>query len=155
MVKNIDDWQWSSYPAMMGDALAPQWLETDWLLSQFGKSRKVTRRKYKNFVREGLGLPPVWDALKSQIYLGSETFVEDLQAIYGKKNDDKDLKEIPRLQRRPIAKPLSWYEQKYKGRDEAIAQAYFSADYTMKEISAWFKVHYSTVSRAVRKAENN
>ena len=155
MVKNIDDWQWSSYPAMMGDALAPQWLETDWLLSQFGKSRKVTRRKYKNFVREGLGLPPVWDALKSQIYLGSETFVADLQAIYDKNKDDHDLKEIPRLQRRPIAKPLSWYEQKYKGRDEAIAQAYFSADYTMKEISVWFKVHYSTVSRAVRKAENN
>jgi REP element-mobilizing transposase RayT len=57
MVKNIDDWPWSSYPAMMGDALAPQWLETDWLLRQFGKSRKVTRRKYKNFVHDGLGLP--------------------------------------------------------------------------------------------------
>ncbi len=155
MVKNIDDWQWSSYPAMMGDALAPQWLETDWLLSQFGKSRKVARRKYKNFVREGLGLPQVWDALKSQIYLGSETFVEDLQAIYDKKKEDHDLKEIPRLQRRPMAKPLAWYEQNYKGRDEAIAQAYFSADYTMKEISVWFKVHYSTVSRAVKKAENS
>jgi hypothetical protein len=46
--------------------------------------------------------------LKSQIYLGSETFVEDLQAIYGKKKDDHDLKEIPRLQRRPMAKPLAW-----------------------------------------------
>lgn len=65
------------------------------------------------------------------------------------------LKEIPRLQRRPIAKPLSWYEQNYKGRDEAIAHAYFSADYTMKKISVWFKGHDSTVSRAVKKAEKS
>lgn len=57
------------------------------------------------------------------------------------------------MQRRPMAKPLAWYEQKYKGRDEAIAHAYFSADYTMKEISVWFKIHYSTVSRAVKKAD--
>ena len=101
-----------------------------------------------------LGLPPVWDALKSQIYLGSETFVAELRAIYGKKNDDHELQEIPRLQQRPMAKPLAWYEQKYKGRDEVIAPAYFSADYTMEEVSVWFKVRYSTLSRAVRKAEN-
>jgi len=154
MVKNIDDWQWSSYPAMMGDVTAPAWLETDWLLSQFGKSRKVAKRKYKNFVREGVGLPPVWGELKSQIYLGGESFVANLQAIYAVQSNDQDLKEIPRLQRRPMAKSLAWYEQAYKSRDEAIAQAYFSGDYTMKEISVCFEVHYSTVSRAVKKAEN-
>jgi len=154
MVKNIDDWQWSSYPAMMGDVVVPEWLETDWLLSQFGKSRKVSRRKYKNFVREGIGLLPVWGELKSQIFLGGETFVENLQAIYAVQSNDQDLKEIPRLQRRPMAKSLTWYEQAYESRDEAIAQAYFSGDYTMKEISLCFDVHYSTVSRAVKKAEN-
>ena len=154
MVKNIDDWQWSSYPAMMGDVVVPEWLETDWLLSQFGKSRKVSRRKYKNFVREGIGLLPVWGELKSQIFLGGETFVENLQAIYAVQSNDQDLKEIPRLQRRPMAKSLTWYEQAYESRDEVIAQAYFSGDYTMKEISLCFDVHYSTVSRAVKKAEN-
>ena len=154
MVKNIDDWQWSSYPAMMGDVVVPEWLETDWLLSQFRKSRKVSRRKYKNFVREGIGLLPVWGELKSQIFLGGETFVENLQAIYAVQSNDQDLKEIPRLQRRPMAKSLTWYEQAYESRDEVIAQAYFSGDYTMKEISLCFDVHYSTVSRAVKKAEN-
>jgi len=139
---------------MMGDVTAPAWLETDWLLSQFGKSRKVAKREYKNFVREGVGLPPVWGKLKSQIYLGGESFVANLQAIYAVQSNDQDLNEIPRLQRRPIAKSLAWYEQAYESRDEAIAQAYFSGDYTMKEISVCFEVHYSTVSRAVKKAEN-
>ncbi|RLA19747.1 MAG: addiction module toxin RelE [Gammaproteobacteria bacterium] len=154
IVKNMGDWQWSSYPAMIGDRLAPEWLETDWLLSQFGKSRKVARNHYINFVREGIGLPPVWKALKSQIYLGDKDFVENMQTIYDQEKNGYDLKEIPRLQRKPIGKPLSWYDQTYEIRDQAMAQAYFSGDYTMKEISVWFKVHYSTVSRAVKKGEN-
>ena len=80
--------------------------------------------------------------------------MKNFPAIYDKEKSDQELKEIPRLQRRPIAKPLDWYEQTYEARDDAIAQAYFTGDYTMKKISVWFKVHYSTVSRAVRKAEN-
>jgi transposase len=55
---------------------------------------------------------------------------------------------------RSITKALEWYEKTYESREEAMAQAYFSGNYTMKEISSWFKMHYSTVSRAVRKIEN-
>jgi len=154
MVKNTVDWQWSSYAAMMGDALAPEWLETDRLLSQFGKSKKVARRKYNDFVREGIGLPPIWQGLTSQIYLGRESFVAELQASFGNNNDDLDLKEIPRVQRRPLAKPLDWYKRAYESRDEAIAAAYFSGDYTMKAIAIGFDVHYSTVSRALKKSEH-
>lgn len=154
MVKGLDDWQWSSYPAMTGDATVPDWLETDWLLGQFGKSRKVARRRYKNFVREGVGLPSIWDDLRSQIYLGDDRFVEKMQAIHDKTKRQYDLKEVPRMQRRPAAKPLEWYEQAYEVRDEAIAQAYFSGDYTMKQIASWFNVHYSTVSRAIKKIED-
>ena len=85
MVNNMDDWPWSSYPAMMGDGTAPEWLETDWLLSQFGKSRKIAREKYKNFVRQGIGLSPIWEALTSQIYLGDDTFVKNFRQFMIKK----------------------------------------------------------------------
>jgi predicted DNA-binding protein YlxM (UPF0122 family) len=68
--------------------------------------------------------------------------------------DFQRLKEVPRLQHRSITKALEWYEKTYESREEAMAQAYFSGNYTMKEISSWFKVYYSTVSRAVRKVEN-
>lgn len=154
MVKGMDDWRWSSYPAMKGDTTVPDWLETDWLLGQFGKSRKVARRDYKNFVREGVGLPSIWDDLRSQIYLGDDQFVEKMKAIHDKAKQQHDLKEVPRIQRRPAAKTLEWYEQTYESRDDAIAQAYFSGDYTMKQIASWFNVHYSTVSRAIKKIED-
>src|SRR5512137_282677 len=35
MVKDIADWQWSSYAAMLGIQPAPEWLQTDWILGQF------------------------------------------------------------------------------------------------------------------------
>ncbi len=67
---------------------------------------------------------------------------------------DTDLGEIPRIQRRAVAKPLSSFVKAAQGnRDAAIAAAFQSGDYTMKQIAEHFGVHYSTVSRVVKKAE--
>ena len=57
------------------------------------------------------------------------------------------------LQRRPMANPLSWYQEKYPDKKQAMAEAYRSGAYTMKEISEYFGVHCSTVSRAVTACE--
>lgn len=70
----------SSYPAMIGAVTTPGWLQTDWLLAQFDPQPKLARAKGMDFVRAGAGLPSVWDSLRNQIFLGSETFVAELQA---------------------------------------------------------------------------
>ncbi len=149
MVKNIAKWPWSSYPAMIGEAPIPVWLETDWLLGQFGRQKKRTMAKYKDFVREGAGLPPVWNDLKQQIYLGDGQFVEQMQKHLKK---TLNLKEIPRAQHRPPAKPLAFYQAQYQSRKAAMVAAYGTGDYTMNQIADYFDVHYSTVSRAVNNA---
>ena len=152
MVNDVVDWQWSSYSAMVGSTTSPSWLETDWLLGQFGDSRQAAIECYVNFVRAGVGLSPVWQALKHQIYLGEASFMEEVQEkmeAYGA--EDYDLKEIPRAQRRAIGKPLGWYGEHAGNREQGIVAAYLSGDYTMKEIADWFGVHYSTVSRAVKR----
>ena len=41
----------------------------------------------------------------------------------------------------------------HSSRDEGIVSAYVSGDYLMKDIADEFNVHYSTVSRAIKKAE--
>lgn len=46
-------------------------------------------------------------------------------------------------------KPLRWYAEHASDPKRAMALAYASGDYSMKEITAGFGVHYSTVSRAV------
>jgi len=120
------------------------------VLGQFASRRSRAVEKYVEFVRAGVGLPSIWGDLRNQIYLGSEAFVKRLQRRAPK---DADLGEIPRMQRRPIAKPLATYAAAEKDRDRAMAQAYLSGDYTMKQIAEHFGVHYATVSRSVLKME--
>jgi len=67
----------------------------------------------------------------------------------------EQLREVSRLQRRPLTRSLQWYEENTTDRKIVMAQAYASGKYMMKEISEWFSVHYSTVSRAVKSFETS
>ncbi|WP_338114244.1 helix-turn-helix domain-containing protein, partial [Thiorhodococcus mannitoliphagus] len=151
MVLEPGDWPWSSYRAMVGQAPCPAWLETDWLLGQFGPEPSRARAGYAAFVREGIAQPSVWDGLRHQVFLGSEAFV---QRHCVPSMPAERLREIPRAQRRPLATPLAEFARRYPVRAEAMARAYQSGVYSMREIADDFGVHYSTVSRAVRRFEN-
>jgi len=149
MVKDVADWTWSSYAAMTGGQAVPDWLETDWILGQFSAQRRRAIKLYVDFVRAGVGLPSIWDQLSGQVYLGSEPFIKGMQRL----TDKVAIGEIPRAQRRPLAKPLSHYQAKYRDPKAAMVAAYATGDYTMQAIADFFGVHYATVSRAVRKGE--
>ncbi len=97
MVNDVVDWPWSSYRAMIGHSKTLGFLQTDWLLSQFSTDRSIAVKDYQNFVRAGVGLPPVWDTLKNQIFLGKKDFVEMMQSQAILKS--ADLSEIPKSQR--------------------------------------------------------
>jgi len=151
MVNDAADWPWSSHAAVLGGpGLAPSWLEVDPLLLAFGPTRKRAVARYVDFVRAGVGLPSVWEGLRGQVFLGSEDFVAAMQQ--GLESADQALTEVPKLQRRRAALPLTEYA-KNPDRDVAMAQAYASGDHSMKSIAEHFEVHYATVSRAVRKVE--
>jgi len=150
MVPEAGDWPWSSYRAMVAEAPAPAWLETDWVLGQFGQARSRARVGYAAFVRQGVGRPSVWEDLRHQVFLGSEAFAE---RHCGSSRPPERLREVPRAQRRPLAKPLGDFARRYPDRREAMARAFQTGVYSMQEIADYFGVHYSTVSRAVRRLE--
>lgn len=147
MVAEVNEWPWSSYRATVGDVPRPEWLATGWLLGQFGRTARVAVPRYIDFVRAGVGLPSLWDNLQGQMLLGSEAFVDRMRD----RLPGGDLREVPRAQRRPMAQPLAVYSRR-SDRRHAMADAYLSGHYTMKEIAGHFGVHYSTVSRAVKGA---
>ncbi|GAB5606013.1 transposase [Sideroxyarcus sp. TK5] len=149
MVKNIADWQWSSYAAMLGAQPAPEWLQTDWILGQFSPQRRRAINLYIDFVRAGVGLPSVWEQLSGQVFLGSDRFLKRMQAM----TDKAAIGEIPRAQRRPVARPLDYYQTKHPDAKAAMSAAYATGDYTLQEIADHFGVHYATVSRAVKKGD--
>ena len=71
LIAEAEDYPWSSLRATLGLEPAPEWLETDALLARFG-----SRRRYLEFVREGVGRPSPWGA--SEEVLGSDGFIERL-----------------------------------------------------------------------------
>lgn len=149
MIERLEDWPWSSYPATCGQAPLPSWLQTDWILAQFGESRTSAIAKYVAFVHEGARLPGVWTNLQGQVFLGSEDFVTQMQTRI---IESPTIQEIPRAQWRAMAPSLTELAEQYP-RDEAMAQAYRSGQHTMLEIAKHFGVHYATVSRAVKRFE--
>jgi hypothetical protein len=50
-----------------------------------------------------------------------------------------------------LAEPLASFARRYPDRCEAMARAFATGVYTMQEVAAFFRVDYSTMSRAVRR----
>ncbi len=151
LVRQPEAWPWSSYQASIGMASTPQWLDTHWLLGQFGRQRKKATGAYRDFVMEGQGAPSPLEQTRHQLLLGDDNFIE--HCLQDK--PPMELREVPKAQRRSVVLSLAAYEQRFPNRDEAMASAYFSGAYTMAAIGRHFGVHYMTVSRAVRKFEAN
>jgi len=151
MVKNPEDWHWSSYRAMIGLTIGPTWFNSDWLLSAFDNRSGSAVKRYSKFVRSGIGRESIWSELQHQVYLGDDQFVERMQTLI---SNDRNLSEIPHIQSRPPARPIAEYLNQDNDRNHAIASAYQSGGYTLTEIAAYFNLHYSTVSTIVRKSKS-
>lgn len=97
-----------------------------------------------------VGLTSLWELLQGQIFLGSDAFIERLQDMIA---DQESLTEIPWAQRRPLARPLPEYKETIADAKAAMAAAYATGDCTLQEIATCIGVHYSTESRAIKRAE--
>ena len=150
MVTSPERWRWSSYHAIAGQALAPDWLATEWVLSQFAATQEQARTQYIQFVHDEDRQPSVWAGLQSQMYLGDDHFVARMQSHI---TAGSTLDEIPKVQRQKPHASLDDFARLYDDRRAAMVAASLSGAYTMKAIAAYFGVHYSTVSRAIRDNE--
>jgi len=150
LVRNAREWRWSSYRATAGYDESDACLTTQWILAGFAKTKSISQRRYRDFVQEGKGQPSPWQQLKNQIYLGDDDFVNDMQC---KLDPEQSLKDIPKKQKQAPVKPLTYFAERYKTRDESMAQAYGSGHYTLAQVGEHFGVSYATVSRAVKQAE--
>lgn len=146
MVRSCKGWHWSSYRATAGLEPAPSFLTTDWILSQFASLPASARDAYRRFVSEGRG-GTVWESLRGQIYFGSEAFIERHVP-----EGSSAFREIPREQRL-INRPSLAEVFANEPDDLAIAAAYRQYGYKLKDIADYLGVHYSTVSRRLRKQE--
>ncbi len=152
-VRRPEEWRWSSYRATAGldDAVEP--LAADWVLGQFARRRKPAQKAYVRFVRQGLAKRGGGAIPAGGLALGSPEFLREVRERIGERDQ---LKEHPRVQRfvdRPPLKSLlkGTALADRRAREEAVAEAYARHGYRLSEIAAHLGVHYSTVSRMVKR----
>jgi REP element-mobilizing transposase RayT len=151
MVKEPGKYPWSSYRATAGLGKKPDFLAVDWILEQFGADRVQARKEYRLFVKSGLDAGSPWNDLKGQCLLGDDPFLEKLFPLL---KDKSALKEIPRVQRfadRPALEDILHGIEDRTQRDAAIFKACQEYGYTQTQIAAATGLHYSTVSKIIKK----
>jgi hypothetical protein len=152
VVNEPEEWKWSSFQATAGYAPGISCVTKDWILLQFGREREEASIRYREFVRAGLKTETPWNEVRGQICLGDENFVSRTKKFIKYK---EQVKEIPRLQRyitRPSLEKILDPGDKH-GEDRAVYEAHVVYGYTLKDIAEHIGVHYTTISRSVKRSE--
>jgi hypothetical protein len=103
-------------------------------------------------VAEGVKRPAPWEALRGQIFLGQEGFVEDMRATLIRA---RKLQEVPRQQRyadRPALEALFGNHRSMpkEERNALIYQANVQYSYSLSAIGRVLGLHYTTISKVVQ-----
>jgi hypothetical protein len=143
---------WSSYKATAGLIKGPDFLTSDWILMQFSPEKEKAKKAYRRFVREGLSEESPLQKIQGRMFLGNADFVKKFKQFLRKA---EMIKEIPKYQRyaaRPEMKDIINGEGKEE-RDNSIYLAHIKYGYTLKEVADYFNLHYSTISKVVKRVE--
>jgi hypothetical protein len=153
MIDDPGQHRWSSFKATAGMANTPNFLSTDWILSQFAKSRPKAQVQYRRFVRAGKKEASPWKALKGQCLLGGRELIEKLSPYLKPKAAIKEIRLVDRKVLRPdLAQLFSEANRANKSlRNRAMRAAHFEHGYRQKEIADHLGLHYTTVSNILRK----
>jgi REP element-mobilizing transposase RayT len=100
IVSTPSKYQWSSYSAYIGKEKTPQFLKTDWLLSNFGKRKKEAKRNYRAFVEKAdiRTLENPHKQLTEGFILGDLDFVNWVKETFlSKRPEDKEIPQLMKL----------------------------------------------------------
>lgn len=151
MVENPEDWKWSSYRETLGLTKPPKHLNTSWVLKNFDEDIEKSKQKYEKFVLEGIGKESPWKELRGRIFLGSKKFMEKHEEKLSEKEKEKEIARIERFAHRPSLEEIFEDAKTKQIRNNKIYKAYEEYRYGLKEIGDFFNIHYSTISRIVKK----
>lgn len=147
IVEKPEDWPWSSYRATAGQEQGPVFLTTEWVLSEFDGERQAARRKYAEFVNDGNPWK-MWEDVVSGVVLGENEFAEQCRLL---SHGEGDITEVPREQRYVNRPSLAEVLSAPGSRAEGWLSAVEEFGYTQKEVARHSGVHYSYVSRMLKR----
>ncbi|MDF1584440.1 MAG: hypothetical protein P1P78_14185 [Methyloprofundus sp.] len=68
---------------------------------------------------------------------------------------EQSLKDIPKKQKNAPLKPVTYFAERYKSRNERMASAYLSGHYALTQVGEYFDVSYAAVSRTIKQIEKD
>ncbi len=108
MVEMPEGYRWSSYPGYIGKGKEDTWVESSCVLSQFGKKRKRSGQRYREYTEEGLReeqkspLSSLW----GQLVLGGEGFIEKIRGFIKDQSISQEIVERKRLVKKPLSEDI-------------------------------------------------
>jgi len=163
MVQKPIDYPWSGHRAYLGKETLP-WLSTEEVLSRFSKSRSTARKRYQEFVSEGMkeGHREEFHRGRAEAaeagILGDDRFIEKVL----RQNRESDSRKIPLG--RLVSRVLKDYELKSEqlavlGRNRKAAEARAVVGYlsvqtesaTLTEVAKRFRRDVTTLSKGVQR----
>lgn len=99
MVKNVEDYPWSSYLSYIGKSEARQWMETGFVLASFGEDASTARERYREFVKEGekKNVENPLEQVHASTILGRESFCAFVQKKIEENMREADTRNVPAL----------------------------------------------------------
>lgn len=157
MTETASAYRWSSYSSFIGKASPPEWLETAYLILNFGKQKKKAIQNYKSFV-EDIDLHSIENPEKYLIagfILGDNNFINWVKETFlADREENEEMPQLKKLMRQNspdqvVEQLCKFYncEKRYiiqKGRkknrirDIAIYLVRQCCDLSCKEIGAYF-----------------
>jgi len=177
LVERLANYRWSSYPAYTYGSAQPNWLNTEFLLSQFNVQDKhrAYREKVQEYAREE---KRIWEDVRHGLILGTEKFIERIKSTYLTGDPHKEIPQQRMILRNHAPATLlsrgaeilkcdiEVFQQasrikdsQKEDRDLLIYLLWEQGQYKNSEIGDPFGLGYSSVSRRVSivksKLENN
>lgn len=160
MVEKPEDYKWSSYMGFIGNK-EQEYVEYAWILSNYGKNKKKSKRGYEKYVEEAIGekISNPLSSVFGQIVLGGEEFVKKIKQKISKREIGDDIVERRRLRNdvsmEEIQEEVSEViREEIQKRNVSVYFAKKLGNHTNREISEKFGgFHYSNVVKIFNKIE--
>jgi hypothetical protein len=103
LVQRPEEWAWSSYRGYHRASMQWPWITYNRVLREFGRDVDKARRKYRQFVAEGLEteLEPPWSTAVGGLIVGGERFAEKIRGMLAGRPRDRSLPMLEALRPRP------------------------------------------------------
>ncbi|MEK7665433.1 MAG: transposase [Patescibacteria group bacterium] len=150
MVDDPSDYQWSSYRALAGLEVAPDWLAKKDALGHFSNRKQGREKAYRSFIQDGIGRTSPFDAVGKGGILGSEQFIHEVRDRVDMSVSADEIVAAQRMDGRPTLKVLFDGVATQQERDAAIALALNYFEYSGKAVAKFLGLAGTTVCRIAK-----